>query len=38
MNTNSTPHRSVLSWAGIWVRTVVRSWRMRAHHIDSNLP
>lgn len=39
MNTTSTSqHRSILGWAGVWARTVARSWRMRAHHIDSNIP
>lgn len=40
MNTMSSPpeHRSILDWAIVWVRTIARSWRMRAHHIGSNIP
>lgn len=35
----STPeHRSIVGWLVVWVRTIARSWRMRARHIGSNIP
>lgn len=35
----STPQpTTVVGWASVWIRAIARSWRLRAHHIGSNIP